>query len=207
MTEMALSRATFRITEDQLEYMVLDRDSILEEFQGYQVVREGVLDNETMAERGFAGSTAERFRLAGRISGYVREFGPTANMSVFDGFDFVGATVAHLFDNPDSVTGWMQDIFVKDFEDNVGDSVGDSQQLISVHRLKPTGLFDEAVALKVLQGSSAGLLSSTVIDFRVGRILGVAFVGSVGDQERLELASQLARSLEKRIVQVVLGSA
>lgn len=207
MTEMALSRATFRITEDQLEYMVLDRDSILEEFQGYQVVREGVLDNETMAERGFAGSTAERFRLAGRISGYVREFGPTANMSVFDGFDFVGATVAHLFDNPDSVTGWMQDIFIKDFEDNVGDSVGDSQQLISVHRLKPTGLFDEAVALKVLQGSSAGLLSSTVIDFRVGRILGVAFVGSVGDQERLELASQLARSLEKRIVQVVLGSA
>ena len=204
---MALSRATFRITEDQLEYMVLDRDSILEEFQGYQVVREGVLDNETMAERGFAGSTAERFRLAGRISGYVREFGPTANMSVFDGFAFVGATVAHLFDNPDSVTGWMQDIFIKDFEDNVGDSVGDSQQLISVHRLKPTGLFDEAVALKVLQGSSAGLLSSTVIDFRVGRILGVAFVGSVGDQERLELASQLARSLEKRIVQVVLGSA
>ena len=207
MTEMALSRATFRITEDQLEYMVLDRDSILEEFQGYQVVREGVLDNETMAERGFAGSTAERFRLAGRISGYVREFGPTANMSVFDGFDFVGATVAHLFVNPDSVTGWMQDIFIKDFEDNLGDSVGDSQQLISVHRLKPTGLFDEAVALKVLQGSSAGLLSSTVIDFRVGRILGVAFVGSVGDQERLELASQLARSLEKRIVQVVLGSA
>ena len=59
----------------------------------------------------------------------------------------------------------------------------------------------------MLQGSTAGLLSSTVIDFRVGRILGVAFVGSVGDQERLDLASQLARSLEKRIVQVVLGSA
>lgn len=207
MTQLALSRATFRITEDQLEYMVLDRENMPPEFQGYQVVREEVLENQAMAERGFAGSTAERFRLAGRINGYVREFGPTSNMSVFDGFDFVGATVAHLFDNPDSVTGWMQDIFIKDFEDNVGDSVGDGQQLISVQQLQPTGFFDEAVALRVLQGSAAGLLSSTVIDFRVGRILGVAFVGSVGDQERLDLASQLAKSLERRIVQVVLGSA
>ncbi len=207
MTEMALSRATFRIAEDQLEYMVLDRENMPTEFQGYQVVREEVLDNQSMAERGFAGNTAERFRTAGRINGYVREFGPTANMSVFDGFNFVGATVAHLFDNPESVTGWMQNIFIKDFEDNVGDSVGDGQQLISVKQLNPTGFFDEAVALRVLQGSAAGLLSSTVIDFRVGRILGVAFVGSVGDQERLDLASQLARSLEQRIVQVVLGSA
>ncbi len=207
MTQLALSRATFRITEDQLEYMVLDRENMPPEFQGYQVVREEVLENQAMAERGFSGNTAERFRLAGRINGYVREFGPTANMSVFDGFDFVGATVAHLFDNPESVAGWMQDVFIKDFEDNVGDSVGEGQQLISVQQLQPTGFFDEAVALRVLQGSAAGLLSSTVIDFRVGRILGVAFVGSVGDQERLNLASQLAKSLERRIVQVVLGSA
>ena len=48
-------------------------------------------------------------------------------------------------------------------------------------------------------------MSSTVIDFRVGRLLGVAFVGSIGDQDRLEMASELAYSLEKQIVQVVLG--
>ena len=70
-----------------------------------------------------------------------------------------------------------------------------------------SGFFDEAVALKVLQGGAAGLVSSTVLDFRVGRILGVAFVGTIGDHERLDLATQLARSLEKRIVQVVLGAA
>ncbi len=46
-------------------------------------------------------------------------------------------------------------------------------------------------------------MSSTVIDFRVGRILGVAFTGAVGDHERLDPTTQLA--LEKRIVQVVLG--
>ena len=75
----------------------------------------------------------------------------------------------------------MHDVFIKDFESNVGESVGSEQQLISVERLDPAGLFDEAVALRVLQGGSVGLVSSTVIDFRVGRILGVAFVGAVGD--------------------------
>jgi hypothetical protein len=203
---MALSRATFRIIESDLEFMVLDKGSMPPEFQGYQVVREGVLSNQMMAEHGFPGSTAERFRRSGRINGYMREFGPTANMSIFDGFNFVGATVAHLFDSPDSVSGWMHDIFIKDFEYNVGESIGNDQQLISVQRLETRGFFDEAVALKVLQGGPTGLLSSTVIDFRVGRILGVAFVGTVGDYERLELAGQLALTLEKRIVQVVLGS-
>jgi hypothetical protein len=99
----------------------------------------------------------------------------------------------------------MHDIFLKDFEERVGESVGEVQQLVSVQRLEPEGFFDEAVALKVLQGGPAGLLSSTVIDFRVGRILGVAYVGTVGDHPRLELASGLGLALERRIVRVVLG--
>ena len=207
MTTLALNRATFRITDAELEFMVLDKETMPSDFQGYQVVREGELTNQMMAEHGFAGNTAERFREAGRLGGFMREFGPTADMPVFEGFDFVGATVAHLFENPEAVSGWMQDIFIKDFESNVGNSVGEGQQLISVQRLETSGFYDEAVALKVLQGSAAGLLSSAVIDFRVGRILGVAFVGSVGDHDRLERASELAHTLERRIVQVVLGSA
>jgi hypothetical protein len=75
-----------------------------------------------------------------------------------------------------------------------------------VERLEPAGLFDESVALKVLQGGAMGLMSSTVVDFRVGRILGVAFVGAVGDHQRLDLANQLAQALEKRMVRVVLGA-
>ena len=170
-------------------------------------MRVGILDNDMMAEHGFPGTSAQRFREAGRIGGYMREFGPTANMGVSDGFNFVGATVAHLFENPDSVSGWMSDVFLKDFEDNVGESVGEDQQLISVERLELSGFFDEAVAIKVLQGGPQGVVSSTVIDFRVGRILGVAFVGTVGNHVRLDLATQLALNLEKHIVQVVLGGA
>ena len=206
MTSAALERATFRISEQDLEYMVLDKSDLPPEFAGYQQVRVGPLDNENMAAHGFAGSTADRFREAGRITGYMREFGPTSDMNVFDGFNFVGSTVTHLFENPESVTGWMTDIFLKDFEGNVGESVGEGHQLISVDRLEPSGFFDEAVAIKAVQGGPQGVVSSTVIDFRVGRILGVAFVGAVGNHDRLDLAGQLALSLEKRIVQVVLGA-
>ena len=206
MTSAALERATYRVSDQDLEYMVLDRSNLPHEFQSYQQVRVGVLDNENMAAHGFTGSTAARFRDAGRITGFMREFGPTSEMNVFDGFNFVGSTVAHLFDTPDSVTSWMHEIFLKDFESNVGESVGEGHQLISVDRLNPSGFFDEAVALKAVQGGPQGVVSSTVVDFRVGRILGVAFVGTVGNYDRMDLAGQLALALERRIVQVVLGA-
>ena len=201
---MALDRATFGISEESLQYMVLEKSDMPEEFQGFQVVREGPLDNETMAQHGFQGNTTERFRTLGRVTGFMRELGETSNAR--DGFNFLGATVAHLFDNPKTVTDWMHEVFIKDFEANIGESVGEDQQLISTKRLETSGFFDEAVALKELQGGTAGLVSSTVLDFRVGRILGVAFVGTVGDHERLDLATQLAQSLERQIVKVVLGA-
>lgn len=206
MSTLALHRATFRITDSDLEFMVLDQETMPEHFQGYQIVREGILDNHMMAEHGFDGSTPERFREAGRISGFMKEFGPTADMQVFEGLDFVGATVTHLFETPEAVSGWIKDIFIKDFEENVGNSVGETQQLISVQKLETSGFYDESAALKILQGGPAGVMSSTVIDFRVGRLLGVAFIGSIGDQDRLKMASDLAYSLERRIVQVVLGA-
>ena len=183
----------------------MEKGELPPEFSGYQVVREGDLDNEAMAEQGFEGNTAQRFRDAGRVTGFMREFGQTASMVAQDGFNFLSATVVHLFDNPNSVSGWMHDVFLKDFEDHVGESVGEDHQLISAHRLEPTGFFDEAVALRVLQGGPSGLISSTVVDFRVGRILGVAFVGTVGDHQRLELAAELGLALERRIVRIVLG--
>ena len=88
---MSLERATFSVTDADLGFMVLDKSELPEEFQGHQVVREGPLDNETMAENGFANSTAERFKQAGRVTGFMREFGPTSNMAAPDGFNFLAA--------------------------------------------------------------------------------------------------------------------
>jgi hypothetical protein len=203
---MTLDKATFSVTENSLELMVLERGELPPEFHSSHVVREGVLDNQAMARQGFAGNTAERLRSAGRVTGYMREFGVTSATVAQDGLNFLAATVAHLFDSPASVSEWMHNVFLKDFEENVGESVGEDHQLISARRLEPNGFFDEAVTLKVLQGGPSGLTSSTVVDFRVGRILGVAFVGTVGDHQRLEMATQLGLDLEKRIVRVVLGA-
>ena len=202
---MSLDRATFGVSDADLGLMVLEKTEMPEEFLGHQVVREGPLNNEAMAENGFANSTAERFKQAGRINGFMREFGPTSNMSAPDGFNFLVASVAHLFATPDSVVGWMQDVFLKDFEENIGEGVGEGHQLVSAQRLEPKNFFDEAVALRILQGGPTGLISSTVIDFRVGRILGVAFVGTVGDHERMDLATEVGLALEKRIVRIALG--
>ena len=109
-------------------------------------------------------------------------------------------------DDPQSVHNWMHDVFLKDFEENVGEGLSEGQQAgFRCSGWSRPASSTEAVGLKVLQGGSPGLFSSTVVDFRVGRLLGVAFVGTVGDHLRLELASQLALSLEKRMVKVVLG--
>jgi len=206
LTSSSIDRATYSVGEAALDLMVLEKTGFPETFQGHQVIREGVLDNETLAENGFDGTTAERFSQAGRVTGVMRELGPTSNMAMSDGFDFMAASVVHLFDSPDSVHGWMHEIFLKDFEDRVGESVGQGHQLVSATRLEPTGFFDEAVGLRVLQGGVDGLISSTVVDFRVGRLLGVVFIGVVGDHDRLDQVVQLGQILEKRIVSVVLGS-
>ena len=206
MTTSALTRATYRITAESLPQMTLEPGEFPGEFSAHQVIREGELDNDTLARNGFAGSTAARFAEAGRVTGAMRELGPTANMSLNDGVDFMAASVVHLFDSPESVAGWMRDIFLKDFEDNVGNSVGEGHQLISAARVETAGFYDESVGLRVLQGGPGGIISSTVVDFRLGRLLGVAFVGTMGDHHRLELALRIGQSLEKRIASVVLGA-
>jgi hypothetical protein len=206
LTSFSLDRATYSVGESALDGMVLEKHEFPAQFHGHQVVREGPLNNDTLAQNGFEGTTAERFREAGRVTGVMRELGPTSNMAMADGFDFMAASVVHLFDTPDSVHGWMHEIFLKDFEDRVGESVGQAHQLVSATRLDPQGFFDEAVGLRVLQGGVDGLISSTVVDFRVGRLLGVVFIGAIGDHNRLDQVMQLGQSLEKRMVGVVLGS-
>ena len=206
MSTSSMARATYRVTEETLEDMVLEKSEFPNDFLAHQVVREGELDNERLARNGFVGSTAERFRTAGRVTGTMRELGPTSEMGMSDGFDFMAASVVHLFDSPESVSRWMHDIFLKDFEDHVGDSVGQGHQLVSATRLDTSGFYDESVGLRVLQGGPGGLISSTVIDFRLGRLLGVAFIGTIGDHERADLTAEIGHALERRMASVVLGA-
>ena len=205
MTTDSMNRATEVIGMEDVEAMPLERAELPPRFESFQPSRESTLDNETMAEHGFPGSDAARFRGVGRIGGYMREFVSVVPSFGTDGVDFMVATVAHLFDTPDSVHEWMHDVFLKDFETNVGTDIGNNQRLVGAERLEPAGFFDEAVALKALHEDNGRLISVTIVDFRVGRVLGVAFVGTLGDHARLDEATELAVALEQRIVSVALG--
>jgi hypothetical protein len=49
-----------------------------------------------------------------------------------------------------------------------------------------------------------GPISSTVVDFRLGRLLGVVYVATFGNYERQEVVERLGHALERKIVRVVL---
>ena len=183
--------------------MALEQKDLPSEFKEYRVGREGPLTNKMMADQGFPGSSAKRFQKIGRINGFMREFNGSSSPS--DGTNIMAATVVHLFDSPESVQTWMHDVFLHDFEENIGAKLDNNQELIAVERLEPEGFFDEAVAIKALHNEDDKLVSVTIVDFRLGRLLGVAIVGTHGDHTRLDLATQLGMTLENNMVRIALG--
>jgi hypothetical protein len=201
-----LHRATYTITAADLPRMVLDREELPPALRSFLPVRTGRLDNATMAQQGFPGSSAERFRAVGRLTGYLQEFAaPTPEGEELPaGYDLAAATVVHLFEDPQGVSRWIKEVFVGDFAAHVDQELQSGQRLLMVQRLEFQGFADEVAGLRVLQSSPIGPISSTVVDFRVGRILGVAYVVTLGNHERRELVERLGHALERKIVRVVL---
>ena len=203
----ALNRATYSVTAADLPRMVLDLRELPPEFHGFHPTRDSVLDNATMAEQGFPGNSAERFAAIGRLTGYLQEFAaPVPRGEVIPiGYDLAVATVAHLFEDAQGVSRWMQEIFLEQFEANVGQETHPGQHLLMVERLSFQGFSDEVVGLRVLQSGPQGPVSSTVVDFRVGRLLGVVYIASFGNCERRAFVERLGQTLERKFVRVVLG--
>lgn len=203
----ALNRATHSIREGDLPRMVLELAELPPEFQGFHPSHDGLLDNATMAEQGFPGNSAERFAALGRITGYVQEFAaPVPRGEVIPvGYDLAVATVVHLFEDAPGVSCWMREIFLEQFEANAGQEIHPDQHLLMVERLPFRGFSDEVVGLRVLQSGPQGPVSSTVVDFRVGRLLGVVYLAAFGNCERQAIVERLGHALERKIVRVVLA--
>ena len=110
---MAINRATFSVTGNALEFMVLEKSDSPPHFRAFNWSGRAHWTTpprpnrvfRAAAQQDFPGSTEEKFRSASRANGVLREFGPTGNMPNHDRFDFLGSTVAHLFDDPASVPG------------------------------------------------------------------------------------------------------
>ncbi len=200
-----LVQATFGIQEYDLPSLALPAYSLPDRYETYTQYREEDLDNAKMAMHGFPGATEERFVGIGRISGFVREFwSPGVNPEV-DGADIIVGSVAHLFNTPEGVYGWMHDVFLSDFFNNIGADAGEGQILVSADEFTPEGFYDEAVGLRANYNRQGHPISATIIDFRVGRILGVAYVATTGDYTRIEEVTDLGIKMEESIVSVVLG--
>ena len=203
----AFDNLTERIGREDLPAMVLDKEELPQELKGFALSKEGPLENETMAEHGFPGSTTGEIVATGRTTGYLREFANTFEIeNLGDGTNLMAATVVHLFEDRGAVSRWMKDRFVGEFQRYVGREMGRQQYLIAADPVELAGFSDESVGLRTLQATDAGPVSSTIVDFRVGRLLGVAYVVAIGDVERKQLAQQLGLDLEQNILKVVLGA-
>jgi hypothetical protein len=160
-----------------------------------------------MAEQGFPGNSADSFGALGRITGYVQEFAAPVprGEAIPVGYDLAVATVVHLFEDAHGVLRWMQEVFLGQFEANAGHEIHPDQHLLMVERLPFQGFSDAVAGLRVLQSGPQGPVSSTVVDFRVGRLLGVVYIAAFGNCKRRAVVERLGHALERKIVRVVLG--
>ncbi|MEX2598274.1 MAG: hypothetical protein WD533_01310 [Dehalococcoidia bacterium] len=202
--------ATRSIVPEDLQWMALERSHLPAPLAAFELLQEHELDNETMAEQAFKGRTADSLAELGRITGYSREFVVPQGASTFaeePAEVLQAATVVHLFDQPESVSRWIDDVFVRDFRGKVGQEEAGGQRITGVEVLEASGFHDHAASLLVVHDVPGGTLSSTIVDFRVGRLLGVAYVACKGDRAELDLARELGLALERQIVRVILGAA
>ena len=203
----ALETATRAIRGEDLPHMVLTASDLPQVLAGFREGRHGELDNETMAAQGFPGNTAETMAATGRVTGYLREFvTPLTAALEMPELDLMAATVVHLFDDSEQVAQWMRHKFLGEFKGFVGKELGKGQKLVSADELRVEGFSDLAVGLHTCQTTESRQVSSTVIDLRVGRLLGVAYLVTTDDVARADTVTEMGLSLERRMVQVVLGA-
>jgi hypothetical protein len=204
----SLLHAVHNVLANELPYMALNASQLPAELAGFELLRESELDNETMAKHGFVQKTPEELAKLGRISGYLREFVVHQGAATLqdEPADIVmAATVVHLFETGDAVKRWIDESFVCDFRDNVGKESNEGQILQGVEILEIEGLHDYAAGLFVIHEMPDAILASTIIDFRMGNLLGVAYVVAKRDITLSALAKELALALEKQMVRVALG--
>lgn len=201
----ALSQSTYKISNFMaLKNMVLPIDSLPKELKEFKLLRESELENSTMAMHGFPGNNEEIYTKAKRLTGYMREFCSPVMPQHKDGSDILAATIVHLFENEDSPHNWMENIFTKQFKDNLGKEINGEQKLVAVEQLEIDDFYDKSVGIRAVQDGQEGTLSTTIIDFCIGRLLGVSFVVTVGDHGRTELTTMLGLELESSIVKELL---
>lgn len=201
----ALRRATDAVAEEDLERMLLEPTDMPPDLAGFVVAREGELDNETMAEHGFPGQTEESIGEAGRIGGYLRETSRELEEEPGTGLIVSAGMVVHLFRDEEAVERWIDDTFLHEFVGNAGRVLDNGHELLHAEEVPVSGFHGKAAGVFAVHDVPVGVIGSTIVDFALGRLLGVAFVVALGSSEHLSTARDLALRMERRFVSVALG--
>ncbi|MDE2838045.1 MAG: hypothetical protein OXL97_11150 [Chloroflexota bacterium] len=201
----ALRRATDAVAEADLERMLLHPEEMPSELAGFVVAREGELDNGTMAEHGFPGQTEESIREAGRVGGYLREISRELEEEPEGGLIVSAGMVAHLFNDGASVERWIDETFLTEFVGNAGRVLDNGHELLHAEEVPVSGFHGKAAGVFAVHDVPVGVIGSTIVDFALGRLLGVAFVVALGGREHLSTARELGLRMERRFVSVALG--
>ena len=201
----ALRRATDAVQMADLEHMLLQPADMPPELAGFVVTRENELDNETMAEHGFPGQTEESIGEAGRISGYLREMSRELEEEPETGTIVSAGMVAHLFRDGASVERWIDETFLSEFVGNAGRILDNGHELLHAEEVPVSGFHGKAAGVFAVHDVPVGVIGSTIVDFALGRLLGVAFVVALGSSENLAASRELALRMERRFVSVALG--
>ena len=201
----ALRRATDAVQMTDLEHMLLQPADMPPELAGFVVTRENELDNETMAEHGFPGQTEESIGEAGRISGYLREMSRELEEEPETGTIVSAGMVAHLFRDGASVERWIDETFLSEFVGNAGRILDNGHELLHAEEVPVSGFHGKAAGVFAVHDVPVGVIGSTIVDFALGRLLGVAFVVALGSSENLAASRELALRMERRFVSVALG--
>ena len=110
-----LSNATLGVGEAELSSMALAGYGLSEGLEGFQVSKDGYLDNATVAEHSFPGNTTGEISGTGRITGYIREFvTPIPVEDIEPGDNLMAATVwsTYLMMKTRFPSGWLTNFLV-----------------------------------------------------------------------------------------------
>jgi hypothetical protein len=207
--EGLLTRMTMSVMADDLPFMVLEKNQLPADLASFDLLREQVVDNLAVANDMGAKHTADSVSQEGRLNGYERLFAVPPGAATLEAEPsevLQAASAVHLFAEPDEVARWIDKQFIAELRGSVGAEDGQGQKIIGVELLEAAGFHDHAASLLVVREVPGATMASTIIEFRMGCLLGVVSVDAKLDKKFAELATELGSSLERQIVQIVLGA-
>ncbi len=207
-TQDRLSQLTLGVMSGDLRFMALDKSQLPDELAGFESLREEDLDNETFAKRSDGPDTVESLTEANRLNGYevgfiVPQGGSTLAEEPSELLE--ASTAVHLFERAEDAQAWIDKAFVARLRRSVGETDAMDRKVTGVEVLRPSGFHGYSAGLLVLREVPGGELVSTIVEFQVGRVIGVATAVAKVDKTYLDLAVELGSRLERQIVRVVLG--